>query len=432
MTKNKIAAGLLIMMSSFCFNVSAQSLNPVDFERLAESGLGFDNIESFGFSDTDLPGSFSLAEYAIVSSQDGGSCVGFAISGAMNIMHNYINDISSYDAKFVHTFDPYYLYCSVKDNDDIACVGSDCNCGCFIDEGLEIVKNYGVKKTFITPTLDCSSYISRNHLRALSPITGLYSVEDYYSLFDYEEINGEWYVSHDITDFKEALSLHYPIITGIYVESSFDKVKAANSLYSSQSGAQDGHAVTMIGYDDNRDGGSFQFVNSYGSDWGNKGFFWMTYEDYFENADRAYILYNEDWSSWTIEEEVVQNNFYRGVDAEDGYYWEGGMNEDGYFNGEGIETSAESVSVGRYQAGWRDGWWMILQNPSAPDAWRGLVLFDNGEIVDSESFGFSSVTDDKVAFTERLQLNHYEMQLNENAATSDDLYLEPTTKQVKQ
>ena len=158
----------------------------------------------------------------------------------------------------------------------------------------------------------------------------------------------------------------------------------------------------------------------------------MTYEDYFENADRAYILYNEDWSSWTIEEEVVQNNFYRGVDAEDGYYWEGGMNEDGYFNGEGIETSAESVSVGRYQAGWRDGWWMILQNPSAQDAWRGLVLFDNGEVVDSESFGFSSVTDDKVAFTERLQLNHYEMPLNENAATSDDLYLEPTTKQVKQ
>jgi len=43
-----------------------------------------------------------------------------------------------------------------------------------------------------------------------------------------------------------------------------------------------GHAVTMVGYDDNKithDGtGAFRLVNSWGTGWGNGGFFWMSYE----------------------------------------------------------------------------------------------------------------------------------------------------------
>jgi len=43
-----------------------------------------------------------------------------------------------------------------------------------------------------------------------------------------------------------------------------------------------GHAVTIIGYNDSLptpDGyGAFRLVNSWGTDWGDNGYFWMTYE----------------------------------------------------------------------------------------------------------------------------------------------------------
>ncbi len=50
-----------------------------------------------------------------------------------------------------------------------------------------------------------------------------------------------------------------------------------NELRSNTLGA---HAMTVIGYDDTREGGAFEVVNSWSSGWGNRGFFWISYEDF--------------------------------------------------------------------------------------------------------------------------------------------------------
>jgi C1A family cysteine protease len=56
-----------------------------------------------------------------------------------------------------------------------------------------------------------------------------------------------------------------------------------------------GHAMCVIGYDDNLEGGAFQIMNSWGEDWGDRGNFWMAYKDfeYFTNSfsGEAYGLY---------------------------------------------------------------------------------------------------------------------------------------------
>jgi C1A family cysteine protease len=39
---------------------------------------------------------------------------------------------------------------------------------------------------------------------------------------------------------------------------------------------QGGHAVTIVGYDEKKDeGGSFLFKNSWGPDWGERGYGWI-------------------------------------------------------------------------------------------------------------------------------------------------------------
>ena len=40
-----------------------------------------------------------------------------------------------------------------------------------------------------------------------------------------------------------------------------------------------GHAMVIIAYDDDRYGGAFQILNSYGPEWGNNGKIWIKYND---------------------------------------------------------------------------------------------------------------------------------------------------------
>jgi hypothetical protein len=86
-----------------------------------------------------------------------------------------------------------------------------------------------------------------------------------------------------------------------------------NRVYYARDGdSGGGHAVTIIGYDDNksyvdhRDGlthyGAFLLANSWGSDWGwynstnygSKGFLWVAYEMFLERKFGPYVYYNDD------------------------------------------------------------------------------------------------------------------------------------------
>lgn len=53
-----------------------------------------------------------------------------------------------------------------------------------------------------------------------------------------------------------------------------------------------GHAVCVVGYDNAKfEGGAFKAINSYGEDWGDKGFFWIRYADYQSYVKYGYQAY---------------------------------------------------------------------------------------------------------------------------------------------
>jgi parallel beta-helix repeat protein len=73
--------------------------------------------------------------------------------------------------------------------------------------------------------------------------------------------------------------------TGISVWRNFDYIEDFNNTYSSSERYgtdRGGHIVTICGYDDDKptaDGmGAFRMVNSWGTGWGEAGYWWMTYE----------------------------------------------------------------------------------------------------------------------------------------------------------
>lgn len=87
-----------------------------------------------------------------------------------------------------------------------------------------------------------------------------------------------------IQQLKQHIADGHCAVLGISVYPNFDNIQLYNYTYCSadvSGSSRGGHAVTIIGYDDNRvtsDGtGAFKLVNSWGTSWGQSGFFWMSY-----------------------------------------------------------------------------------------------------------------------------------------------------------
>jgi len=87
-------------------------------------------------------------------------------------------------------------------------------------------------------------------------------------------------VPRDTTQMRGCLADGFPFVLGFTVYESFESQAVADSgvLNMPASGEKmlGGHAVLAVGYDDSRR--AFAIRNSWGSDWGIKGYFWMPYE----------------------------------------------------------------------------------------------------------------------------------------------------------
>ncbi len=90
----------------------------------------------------------------------------------------------------------------------------------------------------------------------------------------------------DMDDMKASLSAGYPFVFGFTVYEGFegDQIAATGILEMPKRGEQPqgGHAVMCVGYDDAKQ--HFIIRNSWGPDWGDKGYFYMPYQ-YISNAN---------------------------------------------------------------------------------------------------------------------------------------------------
>lgn len=107
-------------------------------------------------------------------------------------------------------------------------------------------------------------------------------------------------VKHDLSAMKSILAKNIPIVIGIYVYKSFESQEVRKTgilpIPKSEERKLGGHAMMLAGYDDEK--GMFKALNSYGRDWGDGGFCWLSY-DYVMNKGakplRKYFFNNDIW-----------------------------------------------------------------------------------------------------------------------------------------
>lgn len=104
----------------------------------------------------------------------------------------------------------------------------------------------------------------------------------------------------DLNSIKAELASGNPLVFGMAVDSGFRSglmFKPDAEPYDKPSGDPlGGHAMTLVGYDDDKKGpngavGAFKIINSWGPNWANEGYGWITYRMFIRAQPEVYTLY---------------------------------------------------------------------------------------------------------------------------------------------
>lgn len=228
---------------------------------------------------TNLPKSYSLKAYAPTPGDQGRqpSCVGWASGyGARTIAHAIKNNWKFNKAKInANAFSPSFVYNQIKAYGD-----NNCTRGSYIADAMKLLNTKGIlkKSEFSYNPTSCTA----------KPNTYSLSKAKNNKILTFERL-ARWDNPYNLVlKTKKALANKNPVVIGMF---KYGKLGGFGELWTAptvQSGG--GHAMVVVGYDDNKYGGAFEIMNSWGTRFRNGGFFWVKYADFKKYIKTAYVL----------------------------------------------------------------------------------------------------------------------------------------------
>ena len=184
-----------------------------------------------------------------------------------------------------NAFSPGFTYKHIKDASDEKCAW-----GSSLNDALQILKTKGTVR-YSTLSINCPQSIADN----LIITANSFKISDYAKLFGLTDGT-----AFKIQAVKKSLSQKNPVVIGMLTPNSFYQAKDLWEPTESHLGNYGGHAMCVIGYDDNKYGGAFLFQNSWGVQWGNQGYTWVKYSDFANFTKYAYEIIGNMASGYPI------------------------------------------------------------------------------------------------------------------------------------
>ncbi len=107
-----------------------------------------------------------------------------------------------------------------------------------------------------------------------------------------------------IDEVKQAVVREGPVLGAVLVCDNFQSPDTGGFIEMPKGKVLGGHAICVIGYDDNlkhkKHTGFFEVRNSWGKSWGDKGYCWIPYDFFESRADTGMPYWFESWSSVDI------------------------------------------------------------------------------------------------------------------------------------
>lgn len=211
-----------------------------------------------------LPDKVSLRNYAPTPGNQGGhaTCAGWACGySARTILYSLKNGLID-PLINNNVFSPSFIYNQIR-------VDSTCKNGVSLIDALNLIKNKGALK-WSDFDYRCDLEVNESD----NSKAGNYKILEYREIF--------FNISEDkILPTKKSISEYRPIVVAMDCPDSFIECKNVWEPYQSDYKRwNQGHAIVVIGYDDEKYGGAFEIINSWGNDWGDGGFGWIKYSDF--------------------------------------------------------------------------------------------------------------------------------------------------------
>lgn len=162
-------------------------------------------------------------------------------------------------------FSPEFIYSNIKPEDDTSCLS-----GSKINDAMILMSQRGAMlfdSTFQPCHFETKPEEEKD--RAFP-----YRIKDFLALTEeYGAIKPA-----EVQKIKKSIAMNKPVVISMKSYNSFDTV--SSGFWNPVPGEKEkgAHAMCIVGYDDAVAGGAFEVMNSWGTGWGNKGFFWLTYQ----------------------------------------------------------------------------------------------------------------------------------------------------------
>jgi hypothetical protein len=285
---------LLLLTLSCTFHVAAQNEGSEKVKRIpGVPGFSdsFENHKAPTSRGGTLPTSYSLKRFAPpVGDQGGyGACTAWASAYAgMTILQNIALNREGSTLTENECFSPQLTYDICRLDED-----STCSEGLYVKSALKSLVKFG------STTLEKYPY-SCNRIdtermgvqRAYTDLTEREQIKSLFTSARSSRLQGFFSItgSSIIENVKYYLSRNMPIVIAVPMYNSLE----SNTVSGVWNGARDdfegGHAMCIVGYDDNKEGGAFEILNSWGENWSSQGFVWFRYADFSEIVEEAYAL----------------------------------------------------------------------------------------------------------------------------------------------
>ncbi len=224
-----------------------------------------------------LPSRYSLEDYCPIPQNQGqyGTCTGWATAYAFrSILEAVQNGWKDKTRITDESFSPLFLYARIKMPNDV-----NCSKGSVISDAFSQMKNIGVAKKRDFNHM-CTSFVPNNIMASASS----YKIANFQTI-----INNSFFAVDQETSvrkIKKAIANRQPVVISMNVYPSFHGSKEMwNGDISGNFGR---HAMCVVGYDDDKYGGAFRIMNSWGTNWGDNGFVWVRYSDFCKSLNQAY------------------------------------------------------------------------------------------------------------------------------------------------
>ncbi|MEZ4824930.1 MAG: C1 family peptidase [Bacteroidia bacterium] len=219
------------------------------------------------------------------------TCTGWSVGyAAHTIEHAILNEWEGQTDKITeNAFSAFFLYNQIKDT-------PGCTEGTYITKALELMRDKG---NIFSKTFDADGCEKEPEAGDFA-VAQKYKIKDFRRLFDRDSPSRE-----KVSAVKQSLIDEKPVVIGMQLKQNFLDMRGSEWWFPDLGNSPllpMGHAMTVIGFDDTKGsaGGAFQLMNSWGTSWGDGGFFWVNYDDFAK-----YCKYGFQFSIETTEAQKV-------------------------------------------------------------------------------------------------------------------------------